>query len=131
MPIDIERIRLSADHPRSTGKLATDRKPKRTAKRGRFIRGPIPLDWIATACNLPGKAGTVGLALWFWSGLAKSDTVRISHADLRKLGVSRHAANRALHALERAQLVTVMRKPGRCPVATISLEIRRCESYDR
>ena len=38
----------------------------------KFIKGPIPLEWISRANALPGKAGAVGMALWFLAGVQNS-----------------------------------------------------------
>lgn len=85
----------------------------------RFLKGPIPLSWLARAAKRPGRALHVGVALWFLAGLARSETVRLSSATLRTLGVDRHAARRALQLLEAEGLVSVVRRPGSNPVVTI------------
>ncbi len=47
---------------------------------GDYIRGPIPVAWLATAASISVAATRVGLALWYVSGCKKgSNTVRISH----------------------------------------------------
>jgi len=81
----------------------------------RFLRGPIPLDWIATAARLPGKSLHVAITLYYWQGLRRSHKVRMSMALLKDFGVSRWAAYRGLAALERAGLVHVERLAGRSP----------------
>ena len=37
-------------------------------RKGKFLRGPVALDWLRRAAALPGKALAVGLALWFLRG---------------------------------------------------------------
>src|SRR4051794_32233366 len=37
---------------------------------GKFLRAPIPLDWLGKACNLPGKCLVTALALWFLYGVS-------------------------------------------------------------
>jgi hypothetical protein len=34
----------------------------------RFLKGPVPMPWLATAARLPGKALAVGIALWRLGG---------------------------------------------------------------
>lgn len=85
----------------------------------KFIRGPIPLEWIARANALPGKAGAVGLALWFLVGVQKSRTVKLTGEVERIAACGRKALYPALAALEKAGLVTVERKPGARAVVTI------------
>lgn len=102
-------------HKRSGGGSAnTPPRPK-----GKFLRGPVPLDWLRRAAGLPGKALAVGLALWFLCGCRKRKTVRLTRRTLDRLGVARKPGYRGLRALERAGLVAVARQPGRSPVVTI------------
>lgn len=89
-------------------------------RQANFVRGPIPLDWLARAAPLPGKALAVGLAIWFCAGLRRRrDHLSICGTLLERFGVRRHAGYRGLTALERAGLVTVERRCGRCPRVTI------------
>ena len=36
-----------------------------------FLKGPIPLPWLAVAATLPGKALAVGIIIWFLQGIQK------------------------------------------------------------
>ena len=81
--------------------------------------GPIPLDWVAAAGHLPGKALHVGIALFYLAGLNKSTEVVLPSSLLETFGVDRYARYRALLVLEKAHLVTVVRHKGRNPVVTI------------
>jgi hypothetical protein len=92
--------------------------------RGKFLRGPVPLDWLRRAACLPGKALAVGLALWFLRGVQKRRTVRLTTGTLERFGVNRWAAYRALNRLSGAGLVQVRRSVGRSPVVTILLPDR-------
>jgi hypothetical protein len=62
---------------------------------------------------LPGKAMHVAIQLWHDVDLAKSDEVSISMTGMAKIGISRFAAARGLATLERAGLVSVVRRAGR------------------
>jgi hypothetical protein len=84
----------------------------------RFVNR-MPIEWIATACNLKGRAVHVALAIWDLSSLSKSRQVRLTKKQLRIFCVQRHSAYRALKELERAGLITVERKSGRAPQVTI------------
>ena len=95
-------------------------KPPRHKTGERFLKGPIPWDWLSNAFRLTGKAPHVAMALWFLAGLQKSRTVALSGAVLLELGVKRHAGYRGLAALEKAGLATVHRHPGRSPRVTIT-----------
>jgi len=85
-----------------------------------FLKGPIPLNWLATAAGLSGKSLAVAVALRYRAGLEKSlDGLVASPQLLRRFGVSRYAGYRGLESLERAGLVSVERRTGRCPRVTI------------
>src|SRR5450759_2876614 len=88
-------------------------------KQARFIKGPIPLDWIEVAAKLPGKTLHVALAICYLAGMNKLKPFRLTRRTIKVFGVSRHAAYRALGAMEEAGLVDVERHPGKNPVITV------------
>ena len=88
-------------------------------RRGRFLKGPVPLEWLIEAAKLPGKSLHVGVVLWFLSGLKKSREVTFAPSRRREFGIGRHASYRALKCLEMAGLVRLKRKRGRAPLVTI------------
>ena len=108
---DIDRLRLQKGDP------LTSRGKRRSAPRPQlgepFLRGPISWPWLTVAALLPGKALQVALVVWFLAGLKRSDEVPLQTSRLAALGVSRHAAYRAVAALERARLISVSRRIGR------------------
>lgn len=85
----------------------------------KFIKGPIPFDWLQTANALPGKAGQVGIALWFLAGVKKSRIVKITAEAERLAGCVRQTFAKGLAALEAAGLVAVERKPGQKAIVEI------------
>jgi hypothetical protein len=86
---------------------------KSTARSNRpFIRGPIPIDWIAAASALPGKTLNTALALWWLSGMKNHNEVKMSKQAMAYFDVSTDAYRDALSRLEKARLVTVRRQPG-------------------
>lgn len=109
---DIVAVKRLAYNP-NTGK----HEPR--APTEKFIKGPIPLEWITRANNLPGKAGAVGGALWFLVGVQKSRTIKLTGEVEQIAGCGRKALYSALVALEGAGLVTVERKLGARAVVTI------------
>ncbi|MCK9387705.1 MAG: hypothetical protein M0Q22_04840 [Sulfuritalea sp.] len=87
----------------------------------KFIKGPIPLEWISRANVLPGKAGAVGLALWFLAGVQRSQTVKLTGEIEKIAGCGRKAVYAGLAALEEVGLVRVERRRGaRAVVKVIS-----------
>ena len=85
----------------------------------RFLRGPIPWEWLCRASCLPGAALAVAVALWHLVGIKRAKTIGLGNALVTELGVQRHAKYRALAALESAGLVRVDRHTGRNPVVTL------------
>jgi hypothetical protein len=86
--------------------------PQRKAPTAPFLKGPIPLSLLQRAAQLPGKSSAVYQALWFLVGLKRNQNVKLPSNLLTEFGVSSGAKSRALHALERAGLVRVCRRPG-------------------
>lgn len=80
-----------------------------------FLKGPVSIDWLGEAARQPGKALHVGVLLWFQAGLKGSRVVSLRPSVRERFGLDRHATARALHALEKAGLVTVNRHRGRSP----------------
>jgi hypothetical protein len=79
---------------------------------GQFLRGPIPLDALATASSLPGQA-LVLLLVHHRVALTKSQCVTLPKGLLDRFGISRDSKARALHVLEEALLIVVERVSGR------------------
>jgi len=109
----------------SPAELPPPPKPKRRSKRPPqtrpFLRGPVPMDWLARAHEAGSSALAVGLALWFVRGFTgKPSPVKIDSALRRRMGISRDECRRGIPALERAGLArVVVGGRGRCPVVEI------------
>jgi hypothetical protein len=88
-------------------------KTKLGRTRDRFLKGPIPWNWIIRASRLPGKALLLGLCLWRLKGATRRDTVVLSNTELAPFGIDRAAKSRGLAVLEKAGLIRVDRKPRR------------------
>jgi hypothetical protein len=82
-------------------------------KSNRFLKGPIPWNWIIRASRLPGQALVLGLCLWRLKGATRKDTVMLSNTELEPFGIDRAAKSRGLAALEKEGLIKVDHKPGR------------------
>jgi hypothetical protein len=85
----------------------------------KFIKGPIPLEWISRANALPGKAGAVGMALWFLVGVQRSRTVKLTGEVEKIAGCGRKAVYQALNALQAAGLIDCSCKAGSRAVVTM------------
>lgn len=115
-PIDRERLTL----PKRTGTNCCRSKKLPRHKAGeKFLKGPIPWNWITKASRLPGRTLHVAIAIWLLAGLSRKRTVRMSNAVLTALGVDRFAGYRGLASLEEAGLVAVERRFGCNSIVTI------------
>ena len=95
------------------------KRPPRHKGRERFLKGPIPLNWLTVATQLPGKTLAVAIVIWFKAGLTNKATVRVTRKLLGTFGVSRHAGYHALNRLDDAGLISVERGVGKSPVVTL------------
>ena len=114
--VDLEQLRLDGGLlaiPKGKGSEPSKHRPRK------FLKGPVPLEWLRAAGVLPGKALHVGVELWYQSGLCRSRMIRFSYKSVQHFGLKRYAAYRGLKWLEGAGLVTVCRASGRCPIVTI------------
>ena len=84
-----------------------------------FVRGPIPVEWIARANAVSPTAAIVGVALWFKAGCESKYRIRAGLSLWSRFRLSRFQANRGLTALESVGLIRVERHRGRNPVVTI------------
>lgn len=117
---------LEAFRARSPSELPPPPSPGRSKKRpaGRrppFLRGPIPLAWLARAHEAGGSALAVGLSLWFVRGVSgKRGPVKMDSSVRRRFNLSRDQTGYGLRALEAAGLVGYVKKGrGRCAVVKI------------
>lgn len=111
--IDIESIRLEAPLPKK--KKETRKQPKPN----HFLKGPIPLNWLARAALLPGRGLHAAIVLHHLGALERSDRVIASKKFFELFGMDRSAKNRALNDLERAGLISVERGTGKAHRVTI------------
>jgi hypothetical protein len=116
-PLDLEQFRRRTN---GESKPWESNRVPRHKPGGRFLKGPVPVEWLGRAGSLPGKALHVGLAVWFAAGLAKRREVVLTARVLAAFGVKRRrTAYEALERLKAAGLVAVERHRGRAPRVTI------------
>ena len=102
-------VRLSAE-ARASGAGGRASGPRRVS--GFFLKGPVPLAWLACAAGLRGRALAVGVLVWFMVGIRRANVVTIPAPRLAEFGLDRFAFYRGLAALERRGLVRVERRRG-------------------
>lgn len=100
------------DSLRLTRPATQARQTKPRSRRGKFLKGPIPMEWLRTAMRLKGRALHVGVMLWHFRGLRRSDTFKVGLGDLGQGVISRYTVRRALSALAGVGLIEVTGKPG-------------------
>ena len=113
---------FSADNLRKLRLGSTSPAPSRAHPiKGLFLRGPIPLDWLAAAAKLPGKAPVlVALAIRFESGRRRNaQSVKLTNKLVARFGVSRKCKYRAIKSLQQAGLIDVQQDTKKSPVVTI------------
>jgi DNA-binding transcriptional ArsR family regulator len=115
---DPNSLRLNHDGVRRL-QGATRKGQRASPIRGKFIAGPVDVQWVVQASRLGVKALLVGLALWHLKRLRQSDTFTVSNLMMREWGVQPDAKSRALRALERADLIRVERRGKRSPQVTL------------
>ena len=89
--------------------------------RSRFVKGPLPMDWIGAAVRCgEAKALPVLLALKAKADAGRETWVKPPGVLLQDLGIGRMARSRAIAAVERAGLVEVRRRRrGRPPLVRL------------
>jgi len=104
--------------PVPTPGQAVKRRPPATQP---FLRGPIPVTWLARAHEAGGSALAVGLALWFVRGVSgQRGPVKVGSSVRRRFNLSRDQTGYGLRALESAGLAGYVKKGrGRCAVVEI------------
>jgi hypothetical protein len=85
----------------------------------RPLYGPIPWSWWLPASRLPGKSLLVGAVCWLLAGWSRSAEFEMALDDWPELGLSRFSASRGLDTLERARLVSAVRRSGLSPIVSI------------
>jgi hypothetical protein len=89
-------------------------------KGDRFLKGPVPLDWLLRAGALPGDTLKAGVLVWHVAGLARSWTgLALPPRVWQNWYRDRSTFSRALARLEAAGLIVVDRQRGRSPIVGI------------
>ena len=120
---DVDRLRMP--HPQierrsQTNSNGTSSLSKPRKVNGEFLKGPIPLNWLSVAAQLPGKAPlAVALAIIFEVGRRKSNEIVLTTAMCERFAVKRKAKYSGLKALEEANLISVERRSRKNPKVTV------------
>lgn len=92
-------------------------KPK---PRQKFVRGPIPLNWLHAALKLGDKSGHLAWVLWFLAGITGKNPIRVTSALCKEFHISPRTTARLLERFAKAGLLSLDRRRGRGPDVTLS-----------
>jgi hypothetical protein len=84
-----------------------------------FIKGPIPLTWLALANRLGKGTGAVATVLWFYEGIHNGKPFNVTHRLDDVAGVSRQTRQVALKKLQQAGLIELT--INRCSFPTVRI----------
>jgi len=115
-------IRLEDFGTNSPGELPPSPARSKVARQTEpFLRGPIPMAWLAAAQGLCKSAMGIAIALWFVRGVSgKTGSLKVTRAVKRHMGLTDDQSQRGIRALEAAGLLRVCKGGrGRCPVGEI------------
>ena len=98
-------------------------KGRRKRRADRFLKGPIPLNWIREHVQCP--ADRLLLVLRAHGDMQRSSEIKVTADVLRDAGITdRKAAYRAIKRLEVSGSLSVSRKPGRRPVIRLRVTVK-------
>ena len=102
MDVEVNNIRLPQPTVGNT--------PRQTH---RFLKGPIPMEWLSQAYKANGRALAVGVLLWHVKALQPHKDELVVFKSLYELfGLSRWTFSRGLSDLEKEGLARVRRRKG-------------------
>jgi len=79
----------------------------------------VDIRWMLRAARLPGRAGSVAVALWAAVTASGQPTVTLTPARLREVGVGRDSACAAVERMVEAGMVVADRHRGRAVRLTL------------
>lgn len=100
--------------------IKTSNKLPRHSDGDRFVKGPIPLDWIKAASRCGHRAEAVALLVWYAAGVQRANPCKLTPKVLAELHVHPRTARRILERFVHAGLAVVKFHRGRSPLVTIT-----------
>jgi hypothetical protein len=118
--MNIEKLKITEEERASIRYSGRGKGCKRSVS---FLKGPVPMNWLKKAMKQPGASISIGLVLWYYKGLRKSNKFEIGITEIVEIiGCSRYTVHRGLFSLEKAGLISVQHHNGRKHVLTIITE---------
>jgi len=104
---NVEGTAVEAELRVDTPTMERLRRAQRERMRDLFLKGPVPLDRIARAVRISGRALALLLATHFQADVSGQEWVRISKGLLGKFGLTRDDKKRWLPRLAEAGLIDI------------------------
>jgi hypothetical protein len=73
-PFNVERLALGSGESKVEKPRIKEKTPRHKPGE-KFLKGPVPLPWLASTAQLPGKSLHLGIVLWFLTGLKNARAV--------------------------------------------------------
>lgn len=101
--------------------------------RPQFLFGPVCLNWLAKTSKIPGKALHVAIVLLHTGRVTGNPSwVKVKPSLLKKFGVHRNSAYRAIEAMELAGLIRVkQRRQGSAAIVSLEKHIPHGMSWSK
>jgi DNA-binding transcriptional ArsR family regulator len=132
LPLSDDSVRLGLHAAELVGLLIAEREPDcklpvsvldlpepEAESKRRPLYGPIPWCWWLPASRLLGKTLQVASVCWLLASWNRSAELELALHDWAEFGLSRFSASRALDILERAGLVSMIKRRDRTPMVAI------------
>jgi hypothetical protein len=123
-PFDPDNLRIDANqvaaaaYPKASG--ATKRAKRQLSEK---LFAVCPLGFTSRALAAINNPRAIVLLYLLHNLRLRGEPVPVSHKALSALGVSRKVKDRTLGELEKAGLISVTRRRGRCPSVTFLVEV--------
>ena len=116
--MDVDQFRIQPNTPRP---LPSPPKGTDLRQREPFLKGPVPVRWLAAASAAGGSGLAAGICLWFKAGCTRlRDPIKVTRSVRESLRLSGDRMHRGLDALAKAGLIEVEKSGrGRCPVVRL------------
>jgi hypothetical protein len=85
----------------------------------KFIKGPIPLDWIRAASRCGRRSTCLAILLWYAAGCQRTNPIKLGPSILSELAIAPKTASRILERMHSMRIVSVEFHRGRSPLVTI------------
>lgn len=86
---------------------------------GRFVKGPIPLNWLQVASRCGRRGVELGLLLWYAAGWQRTNPVKLTKVIRMEFNIGDKTTKRILVQMQDEGIVDVEFHRGRSPLVTL------------